>query len=479
MSFHATLTPEFHRLVDRMIDERITDDELRRLDELLRGNIRAQLYLVDYCQFHTALALDVRAQSVVDQVAAKLSAKTKPTVGTRRSKSPTPSAVVAGGASGNVSRTWSMAAWGTVAVAVSVVLAWGPAMSWIYPDAAGPAVASLPAGVSWPEVTAVSIESGSVELGLANIGTVRIEGPADFKLLGPHRARLDRGRLKLRVTDIQGHGFVVETPHGEITDLGTEFALEVSDDGNTGVVVYDGKVDLRVPSGGADSQQGSIPDGRRLERGDGVVVDEQGKIQRIMSIVSGKWGDLSQRQGTASAASPLIVEARDNLRYGDTMGFYQITPGGLREDSIAYVDRVGHEWNGVDDRGLPSYLVGADYVMPFNNDKMRTDFELEVTLSRPAMLYVFFDKRIAPPEWLAREFSKVGDEIGLDMGPIIRRDGVQVCSAEQAVGPGNSVDEIYEVWCREVPQAGKVVLGANLGQSIHTGMYGIAATELD
>ena len=64
----------------------------------------------------------------------------------------------------------------------------------------------------------------------------------------------------------------------------------------------------------------------------------------------------------------------------------------------------------------PRYLLGADYVKTFNDDKLNRKVEIRVTLDRPAILYVLHDKRSPPPDWLREKFFNTGDEIGLDGG---------------------------------------------------------------
>ena len=87
----------------------------------------------------------------------------------------------------------------------------------------------------------------------------------------------------------------------------------------------------------------------------------------------------------------IITPVSDNVRSLETAKYYRIIPHGFREDCRAYVDRM-HEWNGVDERGLPPFLLGGDYVMTFNDDKIVTEIEIAVKISQPANLYVL-DRR--------------------------------------------------------------------------------------
>jgi hypothetical protein len=160
--------------------------------------------------------------------------------------------------------------------------------------------------------------------------------------------------------------------------------------------------------------------------------------------------------------------------------FYEIVPGGMREDARAYVDRQEHEWNGLTEKGMPGYLIGADYVKPFNRDKARQDIEVEVTVGAPARLFVIWDDRLKPAEWLNKDFQRNGDQIGLDMGKSYSDRGDVITSASKDTGPGRSIDQTFSIWERkEIAKAGKVKLGATGAKSPLSAMYGIVALRAD
>jgi hypothetical protein len=164
----------------------------------------------------------------------------------------------------------------------------------------------------------------------------------------------------------------------------------------------------------------------------------------------------------------------------ETAKYYRVIPGGFREDCRAYVDRL-HEWNGVDERGLPPFLVGGDYVMTFNDDKILTEIEIAVSLGQPTALYVIIDDRAPRPKWLTRDFVDTNWDIGSD-------EGYEDRVIDVGVGPGEDIEHVCSVWRRDVPVPSTVVLGGltdekpekppipmtKLGRS----MYGIVATPL-
>src|SRR5262249_45659413 len=147
----------------------------------------------------------------------------------------------------------------------------------------------------------------------------------------------------------------------------------------------------------------------------------------------------------------------DNIQRG-AWNYYEIVQSGMQEDCKAFADREEHEWNGITTDGMPSYLVGGDYVKTFNNDKVKREIEITVTLDRPAKLYILFDKRIPPPEWLKQDFRKTTDEIGVDEG-VYCVDGIWYTDHHPGVGPGVSIDHVATVWERDVQGPESVKLG--------------------
>jgi hypothetical protein len=197
----------------------------------------------------------------------------------------------------------------------------------------------------------------------------------------------------------------------------------------------------------------------------------------------------------------VIARVSDNIHFGGggkAFACYQTTFEGLHEDALAYSDNPNHQWNGLTAEGLPAFLLGADYVKTFNDYRYIDYFKLEVELAQPANLYVFFDDRVDPPDWLKEGFEDTGVNIGLDEGPWLLKAGeLQDVDRQEyrewdvnttAVGGGNSVDNIFSVWRRRCVDGGVVTLGdagkrgtdgIGIGGKGGRAMYGIAATPLD
>jgi hypothetical protein len=296
-----------------------------------------------------------------------------------------------------------------------------------------------------------------------------IEGPAEVRFASLERIVVVEGKLAARVGP-DAIGFSIETPHANVIDRGTAFGISVDGSQRTDVVVYEGIVDLDVVGHGEQPR-------RRLATGEALSVSNQGGLSRIASVQGEEFLSPPQVRPGASHA-PLIAHVTDNIRLHDTAKYNRVIPDGFEEDCRAYVDRE-HEWNGIDEKGLPDFLLGGDYVMTFNEDKTVTELEFTVELAQPANLYVLIDNRVPPPEWLTHDFIDTGADVGLD-------EVHSHANMETASGAGSSLDQFYSVWKREVHEPSKVVLGplghekySRPARVVQRGMYGIVATPLN
>jgi ferric-dicitrate binding protein FerR (iron transport regulator) len=324
----------------------------------------------------------------------------------------------------------------------------------------------------WAIGDRLQLEDGAIELTFDAGAQVTIFGPADFEITSPTSIRCQRGRVTTLVGD-RGKGFVIETPRAKVVDLGTQFGLSISDSGETEVVVFQGSVDMSYasPTGAANAPP------RRLNQGEALLLNNEGEFQRVMSVLRNDFLtalDAPRRR----PPEPVIANVQDNIRTAEGVKAYQIVRNGLEEDAPCFVDR-SHQWNGIDRAGLPHFLLGADYVMPFNDDKFVHTLELKLELLRPAYLYVFLDNNMEVPEWVRKDFVDTGVDIGLDGS---KTQWHQANSL--AIGAGNSVDFPFSVWRRHVKTPGTVTLGSVNPPAIGTrsagfNMYGVAAVAAD
>jgi hypothetical protein len=320
------------------------------------------------------------------------------------------------------------------------------------------------------------VVGGSLDVVFKSGVAVTLTAPAIIEVISPMRSRLIRGRATVKVCP-GAEGFTMNTPRTSVIDLGTVFGVEVDDFGRTDIVVFKGMVDVAYSHSFDDSANPSIGS-QRLYMGEAVRVDERGTLSRIISI---NGNDFSvNAPATLPTTIPVISSVQDNIKRQESWKFYEIVPGGMREDAKAFVDRVHHEWNGVDSQGMPEYLVGGDYVKPFNDDKMMGDIEVLVTLERPATLYLLWCNRVPPPDWLREDFEETGGSIGVDEGRHVFKDGTVHNKDGPGIGAGVSIDSIHTVWRRVITKPGVVRLGPTGADDLDDlNMYGIVAVPLE
>ena len=89
-----------------------------------------------------------------------------------------------------------------------------------------------------------TLKEGYTELTLSNGVQLTLEAPVELNFENPDLIHLYKGNLVANVPE-QAIGFTVLTPSSEIVDLGTEFAVGVSDSGASEVHVMQGEVKAR------------------------------------------------------------------------------------------------------------------------------------------------------------------------------------------------------------------------------------------
>jgi hypothetical protein len=470
---------ETRRLISARCDNRLGADELRQLEEELARSAHARTLYIDYLDLHASLGWEVTARQPVAEFAIEAIVNSREWAEGGLSREARKKGAVA-------VRPWvRMFVYGLAAVfliSVGLGIWWEWSNGRIASQPIGPNSALIAERSGFdqapngPVLGRVSDQSQDCEWFVENrtdsgdralrVGeTLRIlkgemsieydrgifislSAPSIYEFSSPSSGRLIRGQLKARV-EKGAEGFAVQTPRAKVVDLGTVFGVAVNGSGSTDVVVFKGEVDVQY----ASKEGGRLAVLQRLRMGQGMRVDEVGTASRIAAITNSSFpnGVTSQAQ-----ERPLIISAvRDNIRRPGSWSYYEIVHGGLREDALAFVDREFHEWNGVDKSGMPAYLLGADYVRMFNNDKVDDKFELYVTIDRPA-------------------------KIGMDVGPFT--EGNLVFSAKRfstGVGPGVSVDNVLSIWQRRVTEPTTLRLGATETPNTDVNMYAVAAIPLD
>ncbi len=140
----------------------------------------------------------------------------------------------------------------------------------------------------------------------------------------------------------------------------------------------------------------------------------------------------------------------------------QLVPEGLEVGASVFVDRT-HEY-----LVLPEFLLGLDYAMLANNDKVNADFQLHVTLARGATLYLFLDNRIGDND---------GDNppaLGPSVMPWVMDMGFTTTYEQVGVDEKGTgvVNRWYTIYMLDVPAGTTTLFAQNDGGS--RSMYNIA-----
>ena len=101
-----------------------------------------------------------------------------------------------------------------------------------------------------------------------------LEGPVEFDLTNANEGVLHLGKLRANVPQVAA-GFAIDTPRGKVVDLGTEFGLNVQEDGVAEIYVYVGKVLFEGKDRDAELAF------EEIEAGEAVFINEKGDLSWI------------------------------------------------------------------------------------------------------------------------------------------------------------------------------------------------------
>jgi anti-sigma factor RsiW len=226
---------ELHALCDRLIDGDFSPADRERLEQLVLGDARLKQRYVELRHEHAALrelAGTLREQPPAELLRVEADA---PRVG--------------GAFAWNHMRRW---------LPIAAALVVGSAFWWFITPRPQRPLATLveSTNASWgssslPTAAGSSLPAGRLRLeaGMARIvfqsgAEVRLEGPAEFELVGRNAGFLHAGVLTAHVPE-SAHGFSVGTANAQLIDHGTDFGLSAPGSGPAQVRVISGEVELR------------------------------------------------------------------------------------------------------------------------------------------------------------------------------------------------------------------------------------------
>ena len=319
----------------------------------------------------------------------------------------------------------------------------------------------------------LEMSTGSLRFRVSSGAVVDLDGPVSLEFVDPMRLRLLLGNVTIDVGS-EAKGFVLDTASALLLDIGTRFGASVGEDGSTDVVVLDGEVEV-YRAGEPPTRENRLAS---LYEGEAArMTSREAKIQRLQALAL-KGGRLAIR-GLNAPDSAVITGVTDNITKANFYRCYTITPGGMGEGALASLAHRWHRklcWRALPGQLFPRELEGADVIGTFQRRANRQPLaDINLELSRPCAVYVLFDGRATPPEWLRQGFRDTG--LRLRSGPWWP-DLVETKKLKPDAN--GELYVVHSVWRKDVPVAATVTLGAPTTKSekYPYAMYGIAVKPL-
>jgi hypothetical protein len=184
----------------------------------------------------------------------------------------------------------------------------------------------------------LALKSGLLELTYDTGAKVILQGPVTYEVESPAGGFLAVGKLTARLekksevrrqrsesanqtSEIIDHRFAVRTPTATVTDLGTEFGVEVAPGKETRVCVFQGNVSLRTDAAGVQKEI-------MLQGGQSSQVDAQGTLQQHPDAKTANLAG-SLVRNMPHKDSPAFVSLTDLVAGGNGFGdrsFWGINP---------------------------------------------------------------------------------------------------------------------------------------------------------
>ena len=137
------------------------------------------------------------------------------------------------------------------------------------------------------------LQTGLVEIEFDSGAKALLEAPATFRLKSSKRMLLYSGRLFASVPD-SAQGFIIDTPNSCITDMGTQFGVQVEQDGTSDLHMFKGNATLTSNSDSKAKQNLTLTAGqaKRVNISGQIAdipIEEQGFVRHFYSDTKFVW----------------------------------------------------------------------------------------------------------------------------------------------------------------------------------------------
>ena len=226
---------EQNSLIDQLLDDDISEADFLRLEAEMHVNPEAREAYYDRLKLHTALEIEA------EDCAGKPTASATPILSQR------------------FRLDWLMISAAAALVLLAGVIGWkigqdneSYARTKAEPVASGFGVIADQSNASWNgDLTLnrgdllpqgpLTLDSGIAQLDLFSGVTLIIEGASEFEIVSAMEMSVKQGKVRVDVPEM-ARGFRIHTTAGDVVDLGTEFALSVTQD-HADLHVLDGEIE--------------------------------------------------------------------------------------------------------------------------------------------------------------------------------------------------------------------------------------------
>jgi hypothetical protein len=203
----------------------------------------------------------------------------------------------------------------------------------------------------------IRLEQGVVQLAFSNGAKLSLEGPAALRIISEEECFVEKGKLVVLAPAQIGH-FKVNTRMSEVVDLGTEFAMVVSEDGTVDVHVLEGEVEIGII--GADAK---IVVRERLGEAEAVRL-EPGQAGIASTVFNGPAFE-SLRAVSLWREQPLRIQFDCGSKYGTYQGAEApAQAAGFMDQREAFWNPINGDQSGVfimSDGTIAPYEIEIDY----------------------------------------------------------------------------------------------------------------------
>jgi len=219
---------------------------------------------------------------------------------------------------------------------------------WASPQAErASARGSLTPGTKLHPNDRLTLTAGVAEITTNNGAIAILEAPATIELIDNNNAlRLHAGKLVGICETDSSKGFLVRTPHLDVTDLGTRFGIDATDEREAEVHVIDGRVEVAW-----QSRDTAVPQREIIEAKEAIKARHTGVAQRIAYdggrfVTDSANDDLRPRFAGTNAVwlGQLMGDMSQDKRESDALQVFIEQRGLLLNQAVAVDCNAQNEW---------------------------------------------------------------------------------------------------------------------------------------